>query len=138
MASIKSMINDPKEIDQESVKGTRKFRASIPFLYQILSKPCQLHFKTLLPMATCRKCICISVISFHDSLPPLHGGGDVPFLTPPATASLLLRAPLGPVHMGSNDLLSAEDFVLASDSSLDVTDSLRKVILDDQSQISTN
>lgn len=89
-------------------------------------------------MVTCRKYIFISVISFHDSLPPLHGGGDVPFLTPPATASLLLRAPLGPFHMGSNDLLSAEDFSLASDSSLNVTDSLREVILDDQSQLSTN
>lgn len=43
------MINDPKEIDQESVKGTRKFCASISFLYQILSKPHQLHFKNLYP-----------------------------------------------------------------------------------------
>ena len=72
------------------------------------------------------------------SLPPLHGGGDVPFLTPPATVSLLPQAPRGLFHPGFNDTWSAEDFALASDFRLSVTDSLREVILDDQSQFSTN
>lgn len=135
------MRDDPKEIDQESVKSARQFWPPHPdpiLISNHFHAP-STTFQNPLPMATCRKCICISVISFYDSLPPLHGGGDdVPFLTPPATASLLPQAPLGPFHTGFNDPLSAEDFALASDFHLSVTDSLREVILDDQSQFSTN